>query len=142
MPRRRRDEPALPYRTFRLLAGAAILVGRGSEENDALTVRVARGNDLWLHARGVPGAHVVVRLEKGGAPDQETLLDAAHLAVHFSDARGAPQMEVASTRAKHVRKAKGAAAGAVTYSQEKVILLRFEPDRIERLLADEAEKGP
>ena len=51
-------------------------------------------------------------------------------------------MEVASTRAKHVRKAKGAAAGAVTYSQEKVILLRFEPDRIERLLADEAEKGP
>ncbi len=135
--RRYKDEAAPPYRTFRSLAGAAILVGRGPQENDALTVRVARGNDLWLHARGVAGAHVVVRLEKGRAPDQETFLDAAHLAIHFSDARGAPQAEVASTRAKYVRKAKGAAPGAVTYSQEKVVFLRIEPGRVERLLAEE-----
>jgi len=136
-PRRRREEPAPPYRTFRSLARTAILVGRGPEENDALTVRVARGNDLWLHARGVAGAHVVVRLEKGRAPDQQTLLDAAHLAAHFSDARGEPQAEVASTRAKYVRKVRGAAPGAVTYSQEKVVLLRIEPGRVERLLAEE-----
>jgi predicted ribosome quality control (RQC) complex YloA/Tae2 family protein len=121
------------------VAGVAILVGRGPEENDALTVRVARGNDLWLHARGLPGAHVVVRLEKGRAPDQETFLDAAHLAVHFSDARGAPQAEVAATRAKHVRKVKGAAPGAVTYSQEKVTMLRIEPGRVERLLGEEEQ---
>ncbi len=137
--RRRKDEPAPPYRTFRSVAGAAILVGRGPEENDALTVRVARGNDLWLHARGVPGAHVVVRVEKGRAPDQETFLDAAHLALHFSDARGAPQAEVAATRAKYVRKPKGAAPGAVTFSQEKVTLLRTEPGRIERLLSEEEQ---
>jgi predicted ribosome quality control (RQC) complex YloA/Tae2 family protein len=138
-PRRRRDEPAPPYRTFRSVAGIAILVGRGAEQNDALTVRVARGNDLWLHARGLPGAHVVVRLEKGRAPDQETFLDAAHLAVHFSDARGAPQAEVAATRAKHVRKVKGSAPGAVTYSQEKVTMLRVEPGRVERLLSEEEQ---
>jgi predicted ribosome quality control (RQC) complex YloA/Tae2 family protein len=138
-PRRRRDEPAPPYRTFRALGGAAILVGRGAAENDALTVRVARGNDLWLHARGRPGAHVVVRLGKAAGPDQETLLDAAHLAAHFSDARGDPQVEVAWTRAKHVRKPKGAAPGAVTYSQERVLALRLEPARLERLLA--AEEG-
>jgi predicted ribosome quality control (RQC) complex YloA/Tae2 family protein len=141
-PRRRGEEPAPPYRSFRSLAGAAILVGRGPAENDALTVRVARGNDLWLHARGVPGAHVVVRLEKGRAPDQETLLDAAHLAVHFSGARGAPQAEVAATRAKYVRKARGAAPGAVTYSQEKVVLLRVEASRVERLLAEEEHPAP
>lgn len=139
--RRRRDEPLPPYRTFRSVAGAAILVGRGPAENDALTVRVARGNDLWLHARGLPGAHVVVRTEKGRGPDQETFLDAAHLAAHFSDARGAPQAEIASTRAKFVRKAKGAAPGAVTYSQEKVTLLRLEPGRIERLLGEEETGG-
>jgi len=137
--RRRKDEPAPPYRAFRSVAGAAILVGRGPEENDALTRRVARGNDLWLHARGVPGAHVVVRVEKGRAPDQETFLDAAHLALHFSDARGAPQAEVAATRAKFVRKPKGAAPGAVTFSQEKVTLLRVEPGRIERLLSYEEQ---
>ncbi len=138
-PRRRREEPPPPYRTFRSVAGAAILVGRGAEENDALTVRFARGNDLWLHARGVPGAHVVVRVAKGRAPDQETFLDAAHLALHFSDARGAPQAEVAATRAKYVRKPKGAAPGAVTYSQEKVTLLRLEAGRVERLLATEEQ---
>ncbi len=138
---RRRDEPLPPYRTFRSLAAVAILVGRGAEQNDAVTLRVARGNDLWLHARGLAGAHVVVRLERGKAPDQETLLDAAHLAVHFSDARGQPQADVAYTRAKHVRKAKGAAPGAVTYSQERVILLRVEPARLERLLAEEEGEG-
>jgi predicted ribosome quality control (RQC) complex YloA/Tae2 family protein len=136
-PRRRREPEALPYRTFRALSGAAILVGRGAAENDQLTARVAKGNDLWLHARGLPGAHVVVRLEKGKGPDQETLLDAAHLAVHFSDARGEPQADVAYTRAKYVRKPKGAAPGAVTYSQEKVLLLRVERARLDRLLAEE-----
>jgi predicted ribosome quality control (RQC) complex YloA/Tae2 family protein len=136
-PGRRREEAAVPYRTFRSLSGAPILVGRGAAENDALTLRVARGNDLWLHARGVAGAHVVVRLQKGKTPDQDAFLDAAHLAVHFSDARGAPQADVAYTRVKHVRKPRGAAPGAVTYSQEKVVLLRVEPARIERLLGEE-----
>jgi predicted ribosome quality control (RQC) complex YloA/Tae2 family protein len=134
---RRRDEPPPAYRTFRSLSGVPLLVGRGAEQNDALTLRVARGNDLWLHARGLAGAHVVARLERGKAPDQDTLLDAAHLAVHFSDARGQPQADVAYTRAKHVRKPRGAAPGAVTYSQERVILLRFEQTRLERLLAEE-----
>lgn len=139
--RARVREEALPYRSFRSATGAAILVGRGAAENDRLTLRVARGNDLWLHARGIAGAHVVVRLEKGRGPDQDTLLDAAHLAVHFSDARGAPQADVAYTRAKYVRKPKGAAPGAVTYSQEKVLLLRTEHGRIERLLAEEEQNG-
>jgi predicted ribosome quality control (RQC) complex YloA/Tae2 family protein len=135
--KRRREEAALPYRSFRSLAGLAILVGRGAAENDALTLKIARGNDAWLHARGITGAHVVVRLDKGKAPDQETLLDAAHLAVHFSDARGEPVCDVAWTRARFVRKKKGSAPGAVTYSQERVIPLRIERSRIERLLAEE-----
>jgi predicted ribosome quality control (RQC) complex YloA/Tae2 family protein len=140
--RRRRDEPLPPYRTFRSVAGIEILVGRGAAENDALTVRHARGNDAWLHARGVVGAHVVIRVAKGKAPDQETLLDAAHLAAHFSDARGEPVCEVAWTRARYVRKAKGAPPGAVTYSQEKVIPLRVEPRRVDRLLAEEEAPPP
>ncbi|WP_242394105.1 NFACT RNA binding domain-containing protein [Anaeromyxobacter oryzisoli] len=139
--RHRRSEPALPYRTFRSLAGLAILVGKGAAENDQLTVRVAKGSDVWLHARGQKGAHVVVRVEKGKAPDGDTLLDAAHLAAHFSDARGAPQVEVAYTRAKYVRKPKGAAPGAVTYTQERVLALRVEPARIERLLSEEEGEG-
>lgn len=142
-PQRRRDDaPAAPYRGFRSVAGLAILVGRGAAENDQLTVRVAKGNDVWLHARGRTGAHVVLRLPKGRAPDQESLLDAAHLAAHFSDARGEAAPEVIYTRAKHVRKVKGSAPGAVTYSQEKGMALRVEPTRVERLLqSEEGEEG-
>jgi len=137
-PKQRRDEaPGLPYRSFRSLAGVAILVGKGAAQNDTLTKRHARGNDLWLHARGVPGSHVVVRVGKGPGPDQETLLDAAHLAAHFSDARGAPVADVAWTRVKYVKKPRGAAPGAVEYHQEKVLGLRIEPGRVERLLAEE-----
>jgi len=139
--RRRREPERFPYRLFRSLSGVALLVGRGAADNDALTVRVARGNDLWLHVRGVEGAHVVARLPKGQGPDQDTLLDAAHLAAHFSDARGAPAADVAWTRARHVRKARGAAPGAVTYSQDRTLLLRLEPARLERLLASEEEAG-
>jgi predicted ribosome quality control (RQC) complex YloA/Tae2 family protein len=138
-PKSKRDAPLPPYRLFRSAAGTAILVGRNAEANDALTVQVARGNDLWLHVRGQTGAHVVVRLERANAPDGETLLDAAHLAAHFSDARGEPQIELAATRAKYVRKVKGAAPGTATYSQERSILLRIEPERVERLLAAEED---
>jgi predicted ribosome quality control (RQC) complex YloA/Tae2 family protein len=141
-PRSKRDLPLPPYRLFRSVAGAAILVGRNAEANDALTVKHARGNDLWLHARGLAGSHVVVKLEKGRGPDGETLLDAAHLAAHFSDGRGEPQLEVVSTRAKYVRKVKGSAPGAVNFSQERTILLRVDRARVERLLAAEEEQEP
>ncbi len=139
--RRRRDEPAQPYRAFHSLSGAAIWVGRGASENDALTFRLAKGNDAWLHARGRAGAHVVLRLDKGKGPEQESLLDAAHLAAHFSDARGEPACEVVWTRAKWVRKPRGAAPGAVAISQERALFLRIEPARIERLLAGAEEPG-
>lgn len=137
-PRRRREEPAPPWRSFRSAGGAAVLVGKSAAGNDAL-LRAARGNDAWLHARGRAGAHVVLRLEKGRGPGQEDLLDAAHLAAHFSEARGEPTAEVAWTRARYVRKARGAPPGAVSYSQERTLLLRVEPARLERLLA--AEEG-
>jgi predicted ribosome quality control (RQC) complex YloA/Tae2 family protein len=137
VPRAKRDEPLPPYRLFRSAAEVPILVGRNAEANDALTRSVARGDDVWMHARGLGGAHVVVRLAKGRAPDGETLLDAAHLAAWFSDARGERQVDVAWTRVKYVRKPKGSAPGAVTYSQDRTLLLAVEAQRIERLLAGE-----
>ena len=137
-PRRRRSEPAPPWRAFRTLGGAAVLVGKSAEGNDAL-LKEAGGNDAWLHARGRGGAHVVLRLGRGKAPGQDDLLDAAHLAAHFSEARGEPTAEVAWTRARHVKRPRGAAPGAVTYSQERTVLLRVEPSRLQRLLA--AEEG-
>lgn len=133
----RKKAPRLPYRSFRSGSGKAIWVGRGSKDNDALTFRVARGSDLWLHARGVPGAHVVVPLERGQAADGETFLDACALAAHFSRARDEAVAEVAITHVKHLRKPKGGAPGTAIVTQEKATLYRVDRERIERLLRSE-----
>ena len=128
----------LPYRTFRSTSGERILVGRGARDNDVLTQRIARGNDLWLHARGLQGAHVVVPLANAQTePDPRTLIEAALLALHFSSAREAELAEVAWTRRKYVRKPKGAPPGAVTFSQERTVRVRREPDRLQALLTAE-----
>jgi len=135
--RKARAAPRLPYRKFISQSGAPILVGRSARDNDALTLRVARGNDLWLHARGMQGAHVVVP-GAGESPDPRALGDAALLAAHFSSARGQEGVEVAWTRCKHVRKPRGSAPGSVMVTQEKVLRVRLDEDRLASLLRTEA----
>jgi predicted ribosome quality control (RQC) complex YloA/Tae2 family protein len=133
-------QPALPpYREYLGHGGQRIWVGRGSAHNDSLTFHVARPFHLWLHARGVPGAHVVVPLEKNAEINAELLVDAAHLAAHHSDAKGEPRVEISYTPVKFVHKPKDAAPGAVTFTREKTLLLRLEAPRLKRLLASLAE---
>lgn len=124
-----------PYHEFSSVDGHPILVGRGARDNDELTLHVARPHDLFLHVRGCPGSHVIVRLGRDEDVPPETLLDAATLAVHFSPARGESTTEVSHVRKRHVRKPKGAPPGSVVLGQEKVLVLRLEPQRLDRLLA-------
>ncbi|MCI0589441.1 MAG: NFACT family protein [Planctomycetes bacterium] len=131
-PRAEEPEPRRPLR-FVSTDGLEILVGGDARENDRLTFSIARGNDLWLHARESPGSHVVVRLPKGKTAPLETLLDAAALAVHFSKRRGASRAEVHYTPAKFVRKPRGAAPGLVVLVREKTLLVGEDRGRIERL---------
>jgi predicted ribosome quality control (RQC) complex YloA/Tae2 family protein len=135
--RSRADRPTkrAPFHVFRDERGRKILVGRGGRDNDELTTQVARPQDLWLHAKGRAGAHVVVLLDKGQDCPSETLVDAATLAAHFSDARGEAVCEVSYLPRKYVRKRKGGPPGSVTFDHEKVLLLRVEPSRLERLLS-------
>jgi fibronectin-binding protein A (FbpA)/ribosomal quality control pathway NFACT family protein len=86
--------------------GLSVLVGRGARENHRLTFDVAGPEDLWLHARDVPGAHVILRDPEGRA-ESEDMREAAELAAFFSDARAQPQADVHVTRRKHVRAARG-----------------------------------
>ena len=135
--KRRQAGERLPYREFVAADGSAVLVGRGAADNDRLTLRVARPHDLWLHARGVTGAHVVVRLAKGKSCSPDTLADAATLAAHFSDFRGEPTVDVLYTPRRFVHKRKGSPVGSVTLGSEKVIAVRVEPARLQRLLENE-----
>jgi predicted ribosome quality control (RQC) complex YloA/Tae2 family protein len=125
---------ARPFKEYVGHGGQRIWVGKGGEDNDTLTFKVARPGHLWLHARGLPGSHVVVPLDKGVEVSQEVLLDAAHLALHHSGAKGEPRAEVSWVPVKFVKKVKGGAPGQVTYSREKTLVVRREPERLERLL--------
>jgi predicted ribosome quality control (RQC) complex YloA/Tae2 family protein len=132
--KRRAPAPRKPYRSFEGARGAEIRVGRSARDNDELTFKHSRGNDVWLHTADAPGSHVVLRLEKESEPDPEDLLDAAHLAVHFSPLRGAPRAQVHVARRKEVHKPRGAKPGLVTLSGGRVLALRLQPDRLKRLL--------
>ena len=121
-------------RRFVSADGWEIMVGRNAEENDRLTLRWARGNDLWLHARNVKASHVVVPAPKGQTVPADTLVDAATLAAFYSDARGRPRVEVDYTQAKYVRKPRRSPPGTVTLTQHKTLDLRVEQARLDRLL--------
>lgn len=128
-----RQPTRLPYRSFRSADGLQILVGRGGADNDELTRR-AGPHDLFLHVNATPGAHVIVPLPKGRPVPQETLLDAATLALHYSKLKGARRAEIVYAPRKHVRKPRKAPPGLVHVDRGTTLALRFEAARLERLL--------
>jgi len=131
---RRKDPERSPFHEFAIAAGRVARVGRSAADNDALTLRFARPDDLWLHVRGGAGSHVVVPLGRGEEPTPEMLVDAAHLAAFYSKAKDRDDVEVIYTRRRYVQKPRGAPPGSVRLLKEKTIFLRVEPDRIARLL--------
>ena len=133
--RETRSRGAMPFREFVSASGQRVWVGRSARHNDALTFKCAKGNDIWLHVRGLSGSHVVIPLTRGEEASDETLRDACQLARHFSSAR-AEAAEVSWTRVKFVRRQKGGAPGAVTYSQERTLLIRPDKARLSRLLSE------
>ena len=86
--------------------GLSVLVGRNARENHHLTFRVARAEDVWLHARDAPGSHVVLRDNEGRA-GADDLREAGEVAAFFSEARAEALVDVHVTRRKHVKPAKG-----------------------------------
>lgn len=109
--------------------GSVILVGRSGRSNDETTFRIARPDDLWFHAAGIPGAHVVLRVPPGTLPDDEELEDAASFAAYFSKGREDTRVDVIVTERRHVSKIKGGPPGLVRV--QNVRTLRVVPRRPE-----------
>jgi len=102
--------------------GWEVLVGENATSNDYLTTKIAQSNDIWLHARAIPSAHAVIRSQnRPAAVSTAALRLAAEQVARRSDAKHAGLVPVDYTLKKHVRKPRGAAPGAVTYSHEKTI---------------------
>ena len=118
--------PRVPYRVYRTSGGLEVRVGRTSKDNDVLTFRHASPEDVWLHARQVPGSHVVLRWSEEGPPPARDLDEAAVLAAFYSKARSSGTVAVDWTRRKYVRKPRGAPPGRVSVLQAKTVFV--EPD--------------
>jgi predicted ribosome quality control (RQC) complex YloA/Tae2 family protein len=110
------------HREF-FIEGYRVLVGRSGRRNDQL-IREADRKDIWLHARGMPGAHVLIKT--GGRPEAvpgQVLERAARLAAHYSQGRGSVKVPVMVTKVKYLEKRKGAKPGQVQVRQEERTLL-------------------
>jgi predicted ribosome quality control (RQC) complex YloA/Tae2 family protein len=108
--------------------GWDILVGKSAAGNDYLTTRIARSNDLWLHAEGMPGSHVLVKNPEAGDIPSAVFAKAASLAAFYSKGKTAGKVAVTYTLAHHVKKPTGAKPGLVTLTERKTIMVVPEGD--------------
>jgi predicted ribosome quality control (RQC) complex YloA/Tae2 family protein len=112
-----RSEPGIRYDAPHEFT---VLVGRSAKENDIVTFKLAKSKDVWLHAQGYPGSHVIIQAENREVP-YETILFAAQLAAAYSKAGQSDNVPVDYALRKNVWKPKGAAPGAVYMTQQKTV---------------------
>jgi predicted ribosome quality control (RQC) complex YloA/Tae2 family protein len=114
----------IPFRVFTVAGGFAVWAGKSSQNNDLLTMKYAKPNDLWFHARGSGGSHVVLRIGSGkGEPTKQAIEQAAAIAAYYSKMKNAKNVPVAMVEKKYIRKPKGANPGTVMLEREKVIFV-------------------
>jgi predicted ribosome quality control (RQC) complex YloA/Tae2 family protein len=128
------ENERLPYRTFRSSGGLEIRVGRSGRGNDELTFHHSSPDDIWLHARDMAGAHVILRWsDRQQNPPRRDLVEAAILAAVNSKGRTSGTVPVDWTRRKHVRSPRNAPPGAVIPDRVSTVFVEPDPDVEERL---------
>ncbi len=132
------DKPARPFH-FTAPDGTDILIGKNNYQNDRLTFKTATPNDLWLHAKDIPGSHVLLRTG-GKAPSEETLLLAAKLAAHFSQAQGSSTVPVDYVEAKRVKKPSGSKPGFVIFTGQQTVYVTPDQQELAPILAQDPAK--
>ncbi len=121
LPRSKQKSPAaLPPMEFISSDGFTIYVGRNNRQNDLLTLKTARGRDVWLHVKNIPGSHVIVVCNGQPLPDR-TVTEAATLAAFYSKAQKSAQVPVDFTEVRYVRKPAGAKPGRVIYDHQQTV---------------------
>lgn len=115
-------------------SGHKVFVGRNRRDNEAICFALSKPTDIWMHARGCPGAHVLLCCRRGSPKvTDEDLQFAADLAAFYSDARTERRTEITTAEPKHITKPRGAPPGAVTLRQEGKTLLGKPDDVAEEL---------
>jgi predicted ribosome quality control (RQC) complex YloA/Tae2 family protein len=116
--------PVIPQVEKVAFRGYAILVGRNNVGNDRIVKELSAPDDLWLHAQGIPGSHVLVKRLAGKEVPDEVIEEAARLAVLHSKAKGSRNVPVFLAEARHVSKFKGARPGLVRIAKYSTVSVR------------------
>ena len=112
--------------------GYHIYVGKNNLQNEELTFHFASGNDWWLHAKGIPGSHVIVKTNGEELPDR-TFEEAGKLAAYYSKNRGSEKIEIDYIEKKHVKKPKGGKPGFVVYYTNYSLMIDSDISQIKQL---------
>lgn len=128
----REGESRFRPRIYTTSEGWTVVVGRSNLENDYVSLKVAKQDDYWFHAHGVPGSHVVLKRDgRKDNPSKKTIEEAAAIAAFYSKARNSSRAPVIYTLGKYVSKPRKAKPGLVTCTRETSIMVRPsnpEPD--------------
>ena len=133
-----KKEASIPVRRFRSTEGLEIFCGKHNVGNEYLLRKIGRGNDLWFHAQGLPGSHVLLKVGPK-EPRFDSILEAATIAAYYSRGRNSGRIPVDYTEVKNLRRPKGAKPGFVTYSHQKTASVKPDKEKVERLLAVDSE---
>ena len=125
--KKRAKQAKLPPMRFESTDGYPIYVGRNNQQNDELTFRMARKDDLWLHASKVHGSHVIIACA-GVTPPDNTITQAAQLAAYYAETGGGQNIAVDMTPVKQVKKILGGKPGMVIYHSYKTVIANPYPD--------------
>ena len=139
--KKKMKQSKLPPMRFVSTDGYPIYVGRNNRQNDELTFKSARKDDIWCHATKVHGSHVIISCN-GTTPPDDTITQAAQLAAHYSEAVGGQNLPVDVTPVKQVKKLPGAKPGMVIYHSYRTVIVNPYPDIVVDELNAEKKEAP
>ena len=138
--KRKMKQGKLPPMRFESTDGYPIYVGRNNHQNDELTFKLARKDDIWCHASKVHGSHVIISCG-GTTPPDDTITQAAQLAAHYSESKGGQNLPVDVTPVKQVKKMASGKPGMVIYHTYRTVIVNPYPDIVVDALNAEKKDG-
>ncbi len=130
--KKKKDAPAQPME-FETSDGFRVLVGKNNKQNDQLTLKAARNNDLWFHTKGFHGSHAILKYEYETEFSETAILECAALAAYFSKAQGSANVPVDYTEVRNVKKPSGAKPGMVIYDNYNTVYVTPSEELTQRL---------
>lgn len=129
--RKKTDAFNRTHMTFLTRNGKTVIAGKNNTQNERVTFKKARPDDLWFHAKNIPGSHVVLLSDE--EPSREDRAEAAMIAAYYSKARQSSNVPVDCTQVRHVKKIKGAGPGLVTYEHQRTLYVTPDRESIENM---------